>query len=207
MPAMAGARRSLPSGYTEVATGDRRTDPIYRRVSYILHFAAAIFFVPLFAGVTAAVRPGRVLDPVDLWAVSVPGLGLIGSIAVMFFVVVAVLNLHMLLHAAAMRVFAGAQPVVTPRRMTVAVSAPEWYIPKRAMLLVVLTPFFLISAAGALLLAAASDALIAWIYVPLVANGVTSAGDILVLSWLVVTPAGTFVRHEGDRFAAFAPGT
>lgn len=205
MPAMADARRSLPSGYNEVATSDPHTDPIYRRVSYILHFAAAIFFVPLFAGVTAAVRPGRVLDPVDLWAVSVPGLGLIGSIALMFFLVVAVLNLHVLLHAAGIRVFAGAVPAVTPQLMTVAVSAPEWYIAKRAMLLVVVAPFFVISAVGALLLAAVSDSRIAWIYVPLVANGITSAGDILVLSWLAVTPAGSFVRHEGSRLTAFAP--
>jgi hypothetical protein len=202
---MADARRALPQHYREVATSDRRTDPIYRRVSYILHFAAAIFFVPLFAGVTAAVRPGRAFDPVDLWSVSMPGLGLIGSLAVMFFVVVGVVNLHMLLHGAAIRVLARAEPRFVPRRITVSVSAPQWYIPKRRMLLVTVTPFFIISAAGALLLALVTDGLIAWIFVPLVANGIASSGDILTLSWLIVTPAGTLVRAEDDALTAFAP--
>jgi hypothetical protein len=205
MPRMAETTRELPAGYGEFATFDSRTNPLNRRVSYILHFASAIFFVPLFAALTAAVRPGRPLDPVDLWAVSVPGFGIIGALALMFFAVVVVINLHMLLHAAAIRYLGGAQPQITPRRITVSVSSPDWLVPKKAMILLTVAPFFVISAAGAILLSMVSAPLIAWIFVPLVANGITTAGDVLTLSWIIVTPADALFRYDGSALTAYAP--
>lgn len=205
MPRMAETTRELPEGYREFATFDSRTNPLNRRVSYILHFASAIFFVPLFAAVTAAVRPGRPFDPVNLWAVSVPGLGVIGALALMFFAVVVVINLHMLLHAAAIRYLGGAESKITPNRITVSVSSPDWLLPKKAMVLVTLAPFFVISAVGAILLSMVSAPPIAWIFVPLVANGITTAGDVLTLSWIIVTPADTLFRHEGSALTAYAP--
>ena len=205
MPRMAQSTRELPNDYQEFATFDSKTNPLNRRVSYILHFASAIFFVPLFAGVTAAVRPGRPLDPVDLWAVSVPGFGIIGTLAIMFVAVVVVINLHMLLHAAAIRFLGGAQPQITPRRITVSVSSPEWLLPKRAMILVTVAPFFVISAVGAILLSVVSAPLIAWIFLPLVANGITTAGDVLTLSWIIATPAGALFRSFESSLTAYAP--
>ena len=202
---MAETTRELPDGYGEFAAFDSRTNPLNRRVSYILHFASAIFFVPLFAAVTAAVRPGRTLDPVNLWAVSVPGLGIIGALALMFFAVVLVINLHMLLHAAAIRYIGGALPQITPRRITVSVSAPEWLLPKKAMIMVTVAPFFVISAVGAILLSMAPAGLLAWIFVHVVANGITTAGDVLTLSWIIVTPADALFRYDGSALIAYAP--
>ena len=202
---MAETTQELPDGYGEFAAFDSRTNPLNRRVSYILHFASAIFFVPLFAAVTAAVRPGRPLDPVNLWAVSVPGLGIIGALALMFFAVVLVINLHMLLHAAAIRYIGGALPQITPRRITVSVSAPEWLLPKKAMIMVTVAPFFVISAVGAILLSMAPAGLLAWIFVPVVANGITTAGDVLTLSWIIVTPADALFRYDGSALIAYAP--
>ena len=205
MPRMAETTQELPDGYGEFAAFDSRTNPLNRRVSYILHFASAIFFVPLFAAVTAAVRPGRTLDPVNLWAVSVPGLGIIGALALTFFAVVLVINLHMLLHAAAIRYIGGALPQITPRRITVSVSAPEWLLPKKAMIMVTVAPFFVISAVGAILLSMAPAGLLAWIFVPVVANGITTAGDVLTLSWIIVTPADALFRYDGSALIAYAP--
>jgi hypothetical protein len=202
---MAQTTRELPGDYQEFATFDRKANPLNRRVSYILHFASAIFFVPLFAGVTAAVRPGRPLDPVDLWAVAVPGFGIIGALAIMFVAVVVVINLHMLLHAAAIRFLGGAQPQITPRRVTVSVYSPEWLLQKRAMILVTVAPFFVISAVGAILLSVVSAPLIAWIFVPLVANGIITAGDVLTLSWIIATPADALFRSFESSLIAYVP--
>ncbi|MFP4374725.1 MAG: DUF3267 domain-containing protein [Spirochaetaceae bacterium] len=202
---MADTTRELPAGYREFATFDSRTNPVNRRVSYILHFASAIFFVPLFAAVTVAVRPGRPLDPVDLWSVSVPGLGIIGALALMFFAVVVVINGHMLLHAAAIRYLGGAEPRITPRRITVSVSSPDWLVPKKAMVLIAVAPFFVISALGAIAMSVVSSSALGWIFVPLVANGITTAGDVLTLSWIFVTPADALFRYDGASLTAYAP--
>ena len=201
---MAETTRDLPDGYEQYATFSIHTNPLNRRVSYILHFASVIFFVPLFAAVTAAVRPGEVLDPIDLWAVSIPRLGVIGAVAVLFFIVAGVMNLHQLIHAGVIRYNAGAVPTITPRRITFGVSTPGFYLPKRRMMLVTVAPFFVLSAIGALLLSLVPASGIAWIFIPLVANGIASSRDILTLSWTIATPAGSLFHDAGTELTVYA---
>lgn len=197
--------RELPEGFTEFAVFDLSGNVVNRRVSNIMHFASAIFFVPLFAGVTAAVRPGRPLDPVELWSAGVPGLGALGSLAAAFILVVAVLYGHGLVHWAAFRVLGGALPTFTTRGLSFSVSAPEWVLDKRTILAVTVLPFFVISSLGAVLLAFVPGNGIAWVYLPVVANGIASARDILTLSWLLVTPKGSLFTHAGELLTAYAP--
>jgi hypothetical protein len=204
---MAAATTQLPAGYEEFTVFDRRTNALNRRISYILHFAAVIFFVPLFAAVAAAVRPGRPLDPVDLWAVSVPGVGIIGALAILFFAVVAVLYLHELAHAGVLRFIGGAKPEVSTRRLGISVSSPGWYLPKRLMFASAVLPFFSISALGAVVLAVVPSHGIAWVFIPLVANGVASAGDVMTVSWLLASPKRALFRDAGSSLTVFAPAT
>ena len=195
----------LPDQFTEFATFDLRTNVVNRRVSNIMHFVSTIFFVPLFAGVTAAVRPGTPFDPVDLWSASIPGLGALGSLAVVFLLVVGVLYFHGLVHWGAFRVLGGASPTFSTQGITFSVSAPEWVLNKRTTFGVTVLPFFVVSALGAVLLSIVPSSGIAWVYLPVVANGVASARDILTLSWLLVTPKGCLFTHAGEVLTAYAP--
>ena len=202
---MSAATPQLPAGYEEFTVFDRRTHALNRRISYILHFAAVIFFVPLFAAVTAAVRPGHPLDPVDLWAVSIPGLGIVGAVAIMFFAVVAVLYLHEFVHAAALRFVVGAKPKISGRRLGSSVSSPRWYLPKTSMLANAVLPFFSISALGAAVMAVVPPQGIAWIFIPLVANGVASARDVITVSWVLASPKRALFLDEGNALSVYAP--
>ncbi len=196
--------RSLPEGYAQFAVFDARANPLNRRVSHILHFAAAVFFTPLFAGVLTVVRPGWKLDPVQLWSASIPGLGALGSAAVLFFVVVAALNLRTVVRAGAFRLFAGVRPTFTPLRLGYVARAEGHYLRRNAQALVTATPFFVLSLLGVASLAVVPETAIAWVFLPLVANAVASARDVLLLSWLLATPRGARVTVSRGTLTAFA---
>ena len=204
MPRMTRSTRTLPDGYQEYAAFDRKGNPLNRRISYVMHFAAVVFFVPLFAALTAAVRPGRELDPVDLWAARLPGFGFPGTLALLLVVSAAVLYLHPVIHAAVLRLVGHATPVFATSKAVLSVLVPGWYLSKPVMIIVAVAPFFLISIVGTVLLSVVPSAAIAWVYVPLVANAVVTARDVMTLSWVLVTPRKALFTDDGVVLTTYA---
>lgn len=199
------AVRELPAGYEEIGKLDWEESVVNRRVLHILRFAAAIFFVPLFAGATIAVRPTEPFNPVDLWTISIPGFGAFGAYLALLLVVAGTLYLHQLVHAAAARLTGGTAPQLALRGLRLSVSVPLRYLSKAVMIATAVSAFLVISVLGVALISLVPAEAIAWLYLPVVANAIASARDVMKLSWLAVAPRRCLFSHGGDVLKAFAP--
>jgi hypothetical protein len=113
---------------------------------------------------------------------------------------------HELLHAAPLRLFTGARPLVlvTPDGYSYA-AAPGWWLPRNQALVVLLLP---VGALAALLLALVpiaprpALAFLGWLTVRAVAN---SNADIYVSWRLLRRPAETYFHDDGSTFTFSEP--
>jgi hypothetical protein len=58
---------------------------------------------------------------------------------------------------------------------------------------------------GLLLIAVAPVTVLAWVFIPTVANAAAAGGDFMALNWLIGLPRGTKIEDHGDLLIAYNP--
>jgi hypothetical protein len=181
--------------------GDRRT----RSVVFILRMIAAVFFVAIFGGISFAFRSSQEFDPIHLWDFALSGMPGLFPFLVMAVAVYLVILAHELVHVALLRLNGARSVSLRIDRIVPRASAPDWYFRRGSALVYAIGPFMILSVVGMILLITVPLDYLAWVFIPIVANGVVSAADFVVIAWLSgVPPDGlVVVTHEGTM--AFAP--
>src|SRR5690606_13319617 len=116
-----------------------------------------------------------------------------------------VLWLHELVHASVFHLHTGAPPRIGIRGPIIFASAKADLNTRTAMIVNALAPFVVISGLGLLLLAIAPVTMLAWVFIPTVANAASTGGDFMAVNWLIGLPRGTKIEDHGDLLIAYDP--
>ena len=143
-------------------------------------------------------------DPVHLWAfgleryswlVSFLGLA-VGGYAIVF--------IHESIHALSLYLLGGKSVTFTIDGIAPRAFDRTTLFSKRAVFVVTVMPFLLISLVGTAALLFVADRSVSWVFLPTVINAVVAAADFVVVAWLIGVPAGSVVAVAPEGCVAYA---
>jgi len=174
-------------------------------ISYVLRGLGAVIFGGLFYAAANAIHPDAALTFESLVTIAIDGVPDIVSIGLIIFAVIFVLWLHELVHASVFYLHMGAPPRIGIRGPIIFASAEGYLNTRTAMMVNAMAPFVVISALGLLLIAVAPVTVLAWVFIPTVANAAAAGGDFMAVNWLIGLPRGTKIEDHGDLLIAYDP--
>ena len=197
--------RPLPDSFNPQSMIDLRNDKRTRNIVFFLRLFSVVFFVPLFAGVPLTFRYQAGFDPLHLWEFGLAGIPWLASFLLLGLTVYLVVVLHELLHAAALYVMGSRSVVfeidgISPRTHDAS------HLTRSGVLVYAATPFLIGSVIGVIFLLWVPDEHIAWAFLPVVANGVVSASDFVLVAWLMGVPRDAVCSVLTDGTIAYGPG-
>jgi hypothetical protein len=185
---------------TQIATLDFQKTAL---ISYMLRALGAVIFGGLFYTIANAIHPDTGLTFESLVTIAIDGVPDIVSIGLIIFAVVFVLWLHELVHASVFYLHNGAPPRIGIHGPIIFASAEGYLNTRNAMMVNALAPFVVISVLGLLLMAIAPVTMLAWIFIPTVANAAAAGGDFMAVNWLMGLPSRTKIEDHGDLLIAY----
>jgi hypothetical protein len=114
--------------------------------------------------------------------------------------------LHEGLHGLLFWIITGQFPKFGFRGFYAYASAPEWYIPRGAYVLIALTPVVLITVMGMAAVTIVPLNLVPGVLLLVSMNAAGALGDIITAIWLAGKPAGILVYDYGDGVRIYGPG-
>lgn len=186
---------------------DLRNDRRTRSAVFVLRLISVVFFVSIFGGIPMVLRAGGDFDPVFLWDFGlerVPALLSFPALAVALF---AVAVAHEMLHAAVLHLSGVADVKFEVNGIVPRVYATDWYIRRGTFFFYAFLPFFVLSTVGVVLLLLVETSLVAWVFIPVVANAVLSASDFTVIAWSTSVPPDGLIEITREGSISYAPGS
>lgn len=120
------------------------------------------------------------------------------SIILLIIDVVFVLYLHELIHAGIYFLTKNKKPEIGIRGLVIYAAAPEEVISRNEIIVNALAPFLLISILGAVLLSIVPQTTLAWIFIPTLVNAAASAGDFMLISFVLKQKRNARYNDIGD---------
>ena len=189
----------------QISTLDFRDNQMLVIISYALRVLGAVIFGGLFYAAANAIHPDAGLTFESLVTIAISDIPDIVSLGLIIFAVVFVLWLHELVHASVFYLHTGAPPRIGIRGPIIFASAKGYLNTRNAMIVNALAPFIVISVLGLLLMAIIPVTLLAWVFIPTVANAAAAGGDFMAVNWLIGLPHGTKIEDQGDLLIAYDP--
>ena len=189
----------------QISTLDFRDNQMLVIISYALRALGAVIFGGLFYAAANAIHPDAGLTFESLVSIAIDGVPDIASIGLIVVAVIFVLWLHELVHASVFYPHIGAPPRIGIRGPIIFASAEGYLNTRNAMMVNALAPFVVISTLGLLLMAIAPITMLAWVFIPTVANAAAAGGDFMAVNWLIGLPRGTKIEDHGDLLIAYDP--
>ena len=199
------SHRSLPDEYTKKDSLDFKNNRRHLVVSYLLRLASLAIFIPVFAAIAILLHQELRMSFISLLNITIPGLPSVVSILFVIIDVIAVLYLHEIIHATVFWTATRGKFKIGIRGAVIFAAAPEWYLPKRHMIINALAPFVVISFFGVVLMAALPPSSISWVYIPIVINAAAAAGDFMMVAWVARHDPRTLFYDEGDATFSYSP--
>ena len=162
---------------TEISTLDFRDNTPLMLASYGLRLMGAVAFSIIFYLIVQQLYPAQTVSLEALITIKLEGIPDIASIALIIVAVVGVLWLHEMIHASVFSIHTGASPRIGMRGPIIFASAVGYLNTRNAMIVNALAPFIVISLLGVLLMSVVPFHLLAWIFIPTVANAAAAGGD------------------------------
>ena len=187
----------------QISTLDFRNNQMLVIISYALRALGAVIFGGLFYVAANAIHPDAGLTFESLVTIAIDGVPDIVSIGLIVVAVIFVLWLHELVHASVFYLHTGAPPRIGIRGPIIFASAEGYLNTRNAMMVNALAPFVVISVLGLLLMAIAPVTVLAWVFIPTVANAAAAGGDFMAVNWLNGLPHGTKIEDHGDLLIAY----
>lgn len=195
----------LQENQKQISTLDFRDNNQLVIISYALRALGAVIFGGLFYAAANAIHPDAGLTFESLVSIAIDGVPDIASIGLIIFAVIFVLWLHELIHASVFYVHTGAPPRIGIRGPIIFASAKAYLNTRTAMMVNALAPFVVISGLGLLFIVIAPVTMLAWVFIPTVANAAAAGGDFMAVNWLIGLPRGTKIEDHGDLLIAYDP--
>lgn len=186
--------------YTEISKLDFRDNIQLMLLSYGLRIVGAVLFSILFFIIVQQNYPNRALALESLITIKLMNVPDIVSIVLIVIAIVGVLWLHELIHATVFFIRTGAPPRIGMNGPIIFASAIGYMNTRNAMMINALAPFIVISILGVLLMFVVPTSVLAWIFIPTVANA--AGGDFMAVYWLLSLPADTQIEDHGDVLIA-----
>lgn len=187
----------------EISTLDFRDNNQLVILSYALRALGAVIFGGLFYTAANTIHTEAVLTFELLVNIAIAGVPDIVSIGLIVCAVIFVLGLHELVHASVFYVHIGAPPHIGIRGPIIFASAEGYLNARNAMIVNALAPFAVISVLGLLLMAVLPVSVLAWVFIPTVANAAAAGGDFMAVFWLLGLPRDTRIEDHGDLLIAY----
>lgn len=193
---------SKRNDYTEISKLDFRDNTQLMLLSYGIRIVGAVIFSMLFFIIIQQIYPNRALTLESLITIKLMNVPDIMSIALIVIAVIGVLWLHELIHATVFFIHTGAPPRMGMRGPIIFASAIGYLNTRNAMMINALAPFVVISILGVLLMFVVPASVLAWIFIPTVANAAAAGGDFMAVYWLLSLPDDTQIEDHGDVLIA-----
>ena len=193
--------------HTQISTLDFRDNNQLVTISYALRVLGAVIFGGLFYVAANAIHPDAELTFESLVSIAIDGVPDVASIGLIILAIVFVLWLHELVHASVFYLHIGAPPRIGIRGPIIFASAEGYLNTRNAMMVNALAPFVVISVLGLLLMAIAPITMLAWVFIPTVANAAAAGGDFMAVNWLIGLSRDTKIDDHGDLLIAYKPTT
>jgi len=187
--AMITSTKTLPEGYVQSGEINLKKN---KRLAITLNIVALFVIVLSFyllSSFAVLVRPGLMNTSGNITA---------GVLVVLVVLVALLLTIHELIHGFFFWVFTRNKPVFALRLFYAYAGAPDWYIPTRQFMIVVLGPLVIIGAVGMLLMLLVPESWIMLIAIMVALNTGGSAGDLLVFTRLFKLSPTSLANDTGD---------
>jgi len=191
--------------HTEISKLDFRDNTQLMLSSYGLRLVGAVIFSLLLFFITQQIYPNQPLSLGSLISIKIEGIPDIVCIALITIVVMGVLWLHELIHATVFFIHTGASPRIGMNGPIIFASAIGYMNTRNAMVINALAPFVVISTLGVLLMFVVPTSVLAWVFIPTVANAAAAGGDFMAVYWLLSLPDDTQIEDHGDVLIAYDP--
>ena len=190
------------SDYAEISKLDFRDNTQLMLLSYGLRIVGAVLFSLFFFIIVQQMYPDDAIALESLITIKLVNVPDIVSIVLIVVAVVGVLWLHELIHATVFFIHTGASPHIGMNGPIIFASAIGYMNTRNAMMINALAPFVVISILGVLLMFVVPISLLAFIFIPTVANAAAAGGDFMAVYWLLSLPADTQIEDHGDVLIA-----
>lgn len=187
---------------TEISKLDFRDNKQLMLISYALRLIGAVAFSTVFYFIVQQLYPTQSISLESLITIKLEGGPDIISILLIVIAVVGVLWFHEMIHATVFFIHTGAPPHIGIRGPIIFASAVGYLNTRNVMIVNALAPFVVISMLGMLLLAVVPQGLLAWLFIPTVANSAAAGGDFMAVYWLLSLPKGSQIEDHGDVLIA-----
>ncbi len=187
---------------TEISKLDFRDNTQLMLASYGLRLIGAVVFSIVFYLIVQQMYPNQAVSLESLIMIKLEDLPDIVSIVLIIIAVIGVLWLHEVIHAAVFFFHTGASPRIGMRGPIIFASAVGYQNTRNTMIINALAPFVVISVLGMLLMTVVPANLLAWIFIPTVANAAAAGGDFMAVYWLLSLPDDTQIEDHGDILVA-----
>jgi hypothetical protein len=192
--------RTLPPTYRLNGTLDLSENKVLAWILNLLAMGAFVGFAGLLLFAAVRWRGPAVLTTLGF---QLDGIEALVWLATMLGLVVGILVIHELLHAAAFRLFIPGGVIFGFKGLYAFAAAPTWYLPRDQHLLVIVTPLAVMTAVGLVLIAIAP---VRWVPLTLFAvalNASGATGDLATVAWLLTKPRSAYVNDYGDGFGVY----
>lgn len=191
-----------PQKSTEISKLDFRDNTQLMLISYGLRLIGAVVFSIAFYLIVQQMYPSQAVSLESLITIKLEGIPDIASIVLIIGAVVGVLWLHEMIHATVFFFHTGSSPQIGMRGPIIFASAVGYLNTRNAMIVNALAPFVVISLLGVLLMTVVPQQLLAWIFIPTVANAAAAGGDFMAVQWLLSLPKDSQIEDHGDVLIA-----
>lgn len=191
--------------YTEFSKLDFRDNTQLMLLSYGLRIIGDVLFSILFFIIVQQIYTNDAIALESLITIKLINVPDIVSIVLIVIAIVSVLWLHELIHATVFFIHIGAPPHIGMNGPIIFSSAIGYMNTRNAMVINVLAPFIVISILGVLLMFIVPTSVLAWIFIPTVANPAAAGGDFMAVYWLLSLSDDTQIEDHGDVLIAYDP--
>ena len=127
------------------------------------------------------------------------------KLIVLLLSIIVMLILHELIHGIFFYMFTHQPPKFALKSGYAFAAAPGWYLPCSKYIFVGLSPLVIISFTSIFLCWVVFPFLIPYLLIIATFNAAGSLGDMIVIGWVLMQPAATYILDEGDKFFSFGP--
>jgi len=187
---------------TEISKLDFRDNTQLMLASYGLRLIGAVVFSIAFYLIVQQMYPYQAVSLESLIMIKLEDLPDIVSIVLIIIAVIGVLWLHEFIHASVFYIHTGASLRIGMRGPIIFASAIGYLNTRNVMIVNALAPYIVISLLGMLLMTVVPYELLAWIFIPMVANAAATGGDFMAVYWLLSIPTERLIEDHGDILVA-----